>query len=309
MFDFVRPALWAGGLALIILLLCSAYVVLANAGSRNLGLGLGALFGACIIFAVQLWFELQSTQTITDFPAQFVVDFKDKSIRKHPVVLSEGVGAFVNQEANALMAGANPSFNSDQAHAITRDLAIIYLVTYLIHRQFDWQLDTASYKVTQGTMTTFVGASGPGECAKVEHTYILDKLRKAGNVFASPPHALWFLPLCLPPSTTFDLSSRSVTLTSPVCEIFFSFQGEFLEKQSSLPDFGAQQVLLPDGSPRYESVTHGIRATVTYFALRAQDRKIKAYQAWAARVVEGVKALFELCRLNIQATLLATSAV
>src|ERR1700738_2638641 len=110
MFDFVRPALWAGGLALIILLLCSAYVVLANAGSRNLGLGLGALFGACIIFAVQLWFELQSTQTITEFPAQFVVDFKDKSIRKHPIVLSEAVGAFVNQEANALMAGGEPPF-------------------------------------------------------------------------------------------------------------------------------------------------------------------------------------------------------
>jgi hypothetical protein len=261
MFDFVRPALWAGGLALIILLLCSAYVVLANAGSRNLGLGLGALLA----------------------PASYLPCSSGSSSSQPKR----------SQEANALMAGANPSFNSDQAHAITRDLAIIYLVTYLIHRQFDWQLDTASYKVTQGTMTTFVGASGPGECAKVEHTYILDKLRKAGNVFASPPHALWFLPLCLPPSTTFDLSSRSVTLTSPVCEIFFSFQGEFLEKQSSLPDFGAQQVLLPDGSPRYESVTHGIRATVTYFALRAQDRKIKAYQAWAARVVEGVKALFE----------------
>jgi hypothetical protein len=66
MHDPIKLAFWAGGISLIIALGCAFYVVAANAGSRNLALGLVAIFGACVIFAVQLYFELQGSTTADD---------------------------------------------------------------------------------------------------------------------------------------------------------------------------------------------------------------------------------------------------
>jgi hypothetical protein len=66
---------------------CAVYVVIENAGSLNLVLSLGALLGACLIFMVQLLFELQESTTAEDFPIEFTTDYETKSIRSrqpHP---------------------------------------------------------------------------------------------------------------------------------------------------------------------------------------------------------------------------------
>jgi hypothetical protein len=269
MHDLIRPAVWIGGIALIVALACSTYVVWTNGASRNLGIGLGALFGACVLFILQLWFELQPTKSIDDFPAQFAADFNDKWIRKHPLRTTDGIAAFVNLEASGIMANASPAFKTDQVDKLVRDLTIVYLLTYL------------------------GGTSSPDECTKIEHAYILDKLAKAGNVFAGPPHALWHLPLCLPPGSILDVAGDAVTMTNPVCQVSFVIRYPFLEMSSSLPDTNMHMEMLPDGSTRYATVTLAIRATITYFALRAQDRKLKSYQSWASRVVNDAKGLFE----------------
>jgi hypothetical protein len=87
MHDPIKHAIWVGVISLIVTVGCAVYVVTANAGSRNLVLGLGALLGACVIFMVQLWFELQESTTAEDFPIVFTTDYETKSIRSrqpHP---------------------------------------------------------------------------------------------------------------------------------------------------------------------------------------------------------------------------------
>jgi hypothetical protein len=82
MHDPIKHAIWAGAISLIVTVGCAVYVVTANAGSRNLVLGLDAVLGAIVIFIVQLWFELQeSTPPAEDFPIAFTTDFETKSIR------------------------------------------------------------------------------------------------------------------------------------------------------------------------------------------------------------------------------------
>jgi hypothetical protein len=284
MYDFARPAVWVGGLALLVALACSTYVVWINGGSRNLGLGLGALFGACVLFALQLLFELQPTKSIVDFPAHFAADFQDKWIRKTPLTTTDGIAAIVNQEASGVMVKASPVFNSTQADKLTRDLAIIYMLSYLIERQFDWQIDAASYKTQYCTMNLRGSTSPPNECTTIDPAFVKGKLQKSGNVFAVPPHFLLF-PLCLPPNSTLEITADTVIITNSVCEVSFAFRYPLLEMSSLVP--------LPDESTRYANVTHAIRATTTYFSLRAQDRKLKSYQSWASRIVSGVKEYFE----------------
>jgi hypothetical protein len=63
MFDPIKPAFWIGGIALAVSVVCLSYVAYVNLSSRNIGIGLGAFVGACVIFSFQLWFDLQRTST------------------------------------------------------------------------------------------------------------------------------------------------------------------------------------------------------------------------------------------------------
>ena len=65
--DPIKYALWIGGISLVIALVCALYIAFINGGSRNLALGLGALVGACVIFGLQIVFELKGTATSSDF--------------------------------------------------------------------------------------------------------------------------------------------------------------------------------------------------------------------------------------------------
>src|SRR6202030_3375367 len=81
--DPMRPAIWVGGIALVISLVCLGYVAFVNLSSRNIGLGLGAFVGACIISAMQLWFDLHRTVSSEDIAAEVVIDYQSQAIRLH----------------------------------------------------------------------------------------------------------------------------------------------------------------------------------------------------------------------------------
>jgi hypothetical protein len=301
MCDLVRPALWVGGIALVITLLCAIYIFISNAGSRNLALGLGALAGACLIFALQIWFELQGSKITEDFPVQYDVDFQDKWIRKRPLRTTDGMSQFVSAEASKIISAATPPFRSDQAVTITHDMTIFSLVSYLLYQQRDWQLDTSSFRTDRGITTRWAGLSTPKECTKIDGTSIRQQLRKTGNIFADAAFGQLSDSLCLPPNSSLTITSistptstsRVLSLTSPVCEISF-YSKDFIIWSSTTPgNNNAPSPQLPDGTVRYANVDHGVRATITYFALRAQDRDLSKYQSWAKRVVAGATQWFE----------------
>ena len=308
--DPIKYALWVGGFSLAITVACAFYLVWVNGGSRNLALGLGALVGALVIFALQIAFELKGTATSSDFVVEFVVDYQQKNARsavaynRSIAVASSYRNVFVEVEASKVIAAATPPFTKDDAPKITRDLGIVSIISYLLNEQSDWQLDTRSFKTSTGTMTQWVGLSPPKECSSVSVNFIREKLRAAGNIFADAQISMSGGAICLPPHAVLDVTQNSVAVRSRVCSIIFTLQEPFSSMMSIDPHaiatakatgqpISATVANLPDGSPRYQTVAIGTRATVEFESLRAQDRDLAKYQSWANRVSDGVKARFE----------------
>ena len=79
--DPIKYALWIGVFSGAITLACGLYIAWINGGSRNLALGLGALAGACVIFGMQILFELKGNTASSDFVAEFVVDYQEMAVR------------------------------------------------------------------------------------------------------------------------------------------------------------------------------------------------------------------------------------
>jgi hypothetical protein len=306
MHDPIKYALWVGGIGLLAALGCALYIVWSNAGSRNLALGLGALVGACVIFLLQLMFELQSVTTTTDFPIEFTMDYKNKSVRSPKAFRQNSYvsyrNVFTEQNASTILATIDPPRTKDDAPAITRDLAIISIISFLTDEQFDWKLNAINYRTSMGQMTLSEPLSKPAECTAVSGDTIRLKLKAAGNLFADLPHPGMRNSFCLPPHSTIDITVNAVVLRSLVCEIAIAIREPFSSMTTIDPHsvaaavqkgyIDAQSPTLPDGSPQYVTVVTGVRATVNFFSLRAQARNLSEYQNWATRVVDGIKSRF-----------------
>jgi hypothetical protein len=198
------------GLVYVVFLIalgCALYIVAANGGSRNLALGFGALVDACTIFAVQLYFELQGSTTAEDFPIEFTTDHETKSIRSRQAYLGGYRYLFVEAEASKLLSTAFPPLTRDDAPKITRDAAIISVLSYLIDEQSDWQLNVIVYKTGRGTISTPERLSAPHECTSLSPDQLREKLTRV----SVRPFATMLLELKLPicPSIRLGQSASS----------------------------------------------------------------------------------------------------
>ena len=311
MHDPVKYALWVGGAGLLIVFVCGAYLVWANAGSRNLALGLGAVLGACVIFIVQILFELKPTSTVADFASDYTIDYQEKTVRNTKSYISPSYGfvsmrnGFLEQSASHILAQSNPALTKDDAPRIARELSILTIISVLLNEQPDWQLDSAVYRTTLGTMTTWHQLSKPNECTEITIDGVQRKLKAAGNMFAGSISDGVSKFFCLPPNTLFDVSQKAVILEGLICNISFTLNEPFASMSTIDPNEMAKALAtgtaikasvpqLPDGSPRYLNVTITGRAAVNFSALHAQDRNLAKYQAWADRVVGSVKTRFSL---------------
>lgn len=310
MHDPVKYALWVGGTGLLVVLVCGAYLVWANAGSRNLALGLGALAGACVIFLVQIFFELKGTSLTTDFVSEYSIDYLTETVRSTasylPASLSSPASlnnSLIEQYATQALAGITPPINRDDGPRIARDLTLVTIISVLLNEQPDWQLDSTVYRTLMGTMTTWVALSKPNECTTISLDEVRRQLKTAGNIFAGITNYGMRTSFCLPPHSRFQVSPNTVTLKGLVCTVTFTINEPFASASTMDPNELARSIAtrtpavaggptLPDGTPRYENVTITGRAKVSYSALHAQDRDLAKYQAWARRIEDSVKSRF-----------------
>jgi hypothetical protein len=291
--DPLRLALWAGAIGLAVTIACALWIVIENAGSRNLALGLGALFGACVILLVQIFFELQGSTTNEDFSVEVTTDYQTNSVHSRPFGLYNK-NLFLDAEASKLLAQRSSPVTKDDAPAVTRDLAIASIVSFLAEEQSDWQLDAAVYKTASGVITTWQGLSTPGECTSFTVDQLRAKLTAAGNMFG--PVAITFpnIKFCLPPNSNIDVTANAVVITTRICQISITLKEPFAQMSTGDPAQPnvASGPMLANGQPRYVNVVMGGRATVRYFGLRAQARDLAKYQGWAKRIVDGIKVRF-----------------
>jgi hypothetical protein len=291
--DPLRLALWAGAIGLAITIACALWIVVENAGSRNLALGLGALFGACVILLVQIFFELQGSTTNEDFSVEITTDYQTNSMLSRPFGFSNRTH-FLDAEASKLLALRSSPVTKDDAPAITRDLAVASIVSFLVEEQPDWQLDAAVYKTASGVITTWQGLSPPSECTTLSVDQLRAKLTAAGNMFGTATFKFPNVRFCLPPNSNIDVTANAVVLTTRICQISIALKEPFAEMSTGDPTHPnvASGPTLANGQPRYVNVVMGGRATVRYFGLRAQARDLSKYQGWAKRIVDGIKIRF-----------------
>jgi hypothetical protein len=290
--DPIKFVLWAGAAGLVVTLVCALWIVTANAGSRNLALGVGALIGACVILLVQLYFELQGAVASEDFVIEVTTDYQANTVRtRQPVPYYRNI--YVESDASKLLALKTPPPTKDDAPTISRDLAIASIVSFLIEEQPDWQLDSAVYKTASGVISTWQGLSTPDNCTAVTGGQLRTNLETAGNMFAGAAPMDLNFKLCLPPNSTIVVTVNSVVLTTRVCQISVNLREPFVEMSNGDPAHpNTAPPLLSNGQPRYANVVMAGRVTMEYFGLRAQARNLAKYQRWAKRIVDGLKLRF-----------------
>jgi hypothetical protein len=293
--DPIRPAIWIGGIATIIGLLTLSYVAFANLSSRNIGLGLGAFVGACVIFALQLYFDLQATATTENIAADVIVDWQSQAIRLNTSQPMYARSIFIAGEASKLLPKSDNGPDRPTATIkLSRDFVMLALINYLLNEQPDWQMTRASYRTSMGTMSTWQMSSAPSECTTVDLVAIKQRLTDVNNSYANVQQ-ISFLSrgLCLPPHSKLEIKESEIIITTRICKITLLVIDGFAMHSSTLPGASREIELLPDGSPRYGTTTLQLRATIEYFSLRAQDRYIAKYRDWANRVVAGAKEWLE----------------
>jgi hypothetical protein len=167
-------------------------------------------------------------------------------------------------------------------------------MSYLIDEQSDWQLNVIVYKTGRGTISTPERLSAPHECTSLSPDQLREKLTRVRNMFANVERiGMSISPLCLPPNSTIDVTANSVVLTTRVCQISIGLKEPYTMMHFADPTSpNAAMPTLKDGMPRYTTVVMGARATVSYYASRAQAPDLPKYQAWAKRIVEGLKTRF-----------------
>jgi hypothetical protein len=295
-FDWLKIALGVGAISGLVALVCLGCVVWANGNSRNLALAGGALVGAIVLMAIQLAFELRAATEQDFFSVEYTIDRAVPYIRQWIYgIHGSGWRLGVEEGAGRALGQSHPElFITGDRDKLTRDMVVFSTLAFFFWEQRDWQLKRTIFKgKTTGTNIQTMLGSRPDECTMISGDMVIDMLRRAGNSFASASEPLQRRSVCFPPKSTLKILPDSLVLTNPYCEISFSFEpsgGVHFTK----PRTGGDVPQLPsDGGAQLESRLTGIRVTITYSALRAQDVKMTKYQDWTKQMLEGLRDWFE----------------
>lgn len=265
----------------------------ANSASRNIALAVGTLSAAILLLFVQLYFEMQPSETKIAFASDYTIDHGKLGIRHWDYTHASNSWRMVDEvAASDWLVKDNPkAFDIDSSRLVS-DLTLVSLLSYLGHEQYDWQVDKFTAPTTMGTLTFWNRVSTPAQCTQLPSTEIGEKLKAAGNLFHGTPIGIAGGGLCLPPSTILTISGDTLEIANSFCRIFFvvrTLGGISYMK----PGSGGDVPTLSDGRAQYESRATQIIANVEYSGFRAQHRLASKYRDWAARVTEGARNWFE----------------
>lgn len=294
-FDWLKLAVGIGAISGVIALVCVACLVWTNLSSRNLALASGALVGAIVLMVTQLAFELRQSTEKDFLSVEYTIDREVPNIRQwiySPTASGWRIG--VEDGGGRSLGQRHPElFISGDREKLTRDMTLFSVLGFFFWEEPDWQLKRTTFRGKTSITTITAPGSQPSECTMISRDFVIDRLRAAGNSFASAGEHLRAVSLCLPPKSTLNIAPDSLVLTNPYCEISFSLKSSG-SVHFWIPGTGGDAPQLPsDGGAQYESRTIGVRVTVTYFALRAQHPEMPKYRDWTKQTREGLRTWFE----------------
>ncbi|SRR6266436_4382354 len=294
MTDWVRMSLYVGAVAAIILIACLLIVGFANSGSRNISLAIGTVFGAFLLLGTQLGFELQSPpERKAIFKTLYTTDRGNPRIEQFLYPVASAQRAMNEHEANELLLQTNKTAYEGDGEKLWKDMSLLSIVLYLWVGQHDWQI---ARDVLKGGFEKFQFLSKPdhrSECSKITLADVQSLLKRAGNVFADiKPLGIPFDFMCLPPSSSLDITASEVVIETPFCRIAFEADQQWVMSTNRKP-YTNEMPMLSSNQPRYTTRTGIIRASVIYSGLRSQSRTMPKYQDWANDVLDRAALWFE----------------
>ena len=270
--DIVEIARNVTIIALAIAAVGAIVLTSANLASSTLALSTSALIGTALVFCLQLFFELKSSTDIDHVSTSFTLDASVPSIRQwtYPLNTSWRIGAEVG--ASTWLKQNNPLAFSADRDKLFADFTIFSFISFLMTTEFDWQLRTIEYPAGSfGTGIVTAPISKEKECTVYRQEDVKAKLKAAGNVFADVPSS-GAHKLCLPPHTKFEISPRSITFETRLCQVTWKLDEIPIMMDHMKP--GSQTADVPttaSGKPQFDSRVSGLNAEVTYFARRAKS--------------------------------------
>lgn len=277
--------------ALGVALFCALVLLKNNARSRNLALAMGTFAGAIIFFCTQLYFELQPSTSYDFINTELTIDRLKPEIRQW--AYTPGTSRRITAEVGAstwLVQKKPEAFSQDRTR-ITTDLVLFSLAYFLEtpEAQF-WETRKHAIVDQHGSGTIRFHPYPGRECQVLSEAQLVALLSQAENLFSGAN--LFIQPVCLPPGTELEFSSRSLIIRNKFCQISFTLESPGVSFQN--PGEGDPFPQLPKaGGSRFETRTVGLDAETTFFRWRAQSRDATKYHEWASAIVNGAHEWFE----------------
>jgi hypothetical protein len=290
--DTVKVAIIVNVVAIIFAIVAGGIVAWENVTSRNLVLGWAALAGTAFLFLFQLPLELRRSITTHSINAEFTIDRLERQIRQWEYSKAAW-REFAELGATAWLTSQNPGAFERDREKLTVDFAIFSLLSFLTHKEFDWQLSTSDYKSKSGNIVVAAKPiSRPDECTEFKETDLRALLKKAGNLLAEAPLSITSGKLCLPPKTEIDISTNSLVIRTPICQLSFNAHLAGYVDYTK-PRSREMPPQLPSGGAQFETRLVSFRVENMFFALRAHHRESGKLREWSSRLLSRAQEWFE----------------
>ena len=223
-----------GFVAAIAAIACAVYFASQNSASSTIVLSAAAFCGTLVILILQSWVELQSDETADSVSAEYTLDRSKPEIAS--AFYSDENPGFIRgiyeQEASNDYFAKHPealndktaALGQEKAQNLGQDMALYSFIVMLFNYQYDWQIRPVRLRARYAIgYETSVGLSRPDECSMVSSKHLNELLAAVENRFAEGVFDRSRKEICLPPNSRITVSSRAVTLSSPLYTMEFKF--------------------------------------------------------------------------------------
>ena len=287
----VLLCLVAAGLA--VGLAAAMTVAWSSPGSKTIAIATATLFGAALLFGLQLVFELRPLEERDFISVEYTIDRDIPRIRQWLFELGSATGRLhYEHEVSDWLAKNRPAAFSDGERLMT-DLALAEILLFFARKQYDWQLiPTRFVGRTFGTAEISERISKSNECTEFRPEDLGSVLSNGGNGLAE--FRMWPIGggICLPPHSAIVLRGRELTIANRFGALRFELVPSAGVSHMK-PKSGGEVPQLSDGTAQFETRVMGVRVTNTRSGLYSQHRDVAKYEVWRKNVVSGLHEWFE----------------
>jgi|SRR5947209_3025734 len=178
----------------------------SSPASKTIAISAATLFGAALLFLLQLAFELRASEESDFVSLEFTVDRAQPLVRQWRHSAS-GAGWRLEYEhdASEWLAKNSPTAFTGDRERLTHDFTLAEILLFFARQEFDWQLAKTTFVgSTFGTQVMTQRVSKKRDCTEMSPAKLAEALTRAGNVLAG--YELWAVggAVCFPPGTNRD---------------------------------------------------------------------------------------------------------